>query len=189
MYSPAEHYIPQCVRDRRPLLMWAVVAGGALLFVGLIIAAPLGQANQQGFLAAALYQTFSHFCHQEPERSFYIAGQQFAVCARCTGVYFGFAAAALLYPLLISLRQTRTPDRKWLFIAATPLAIDFGLGLAGIWTNTHLSRFLTGSLLGAAAVFYVLPGLLELSLRWRSYIYRNGPAKSVQTVSPSPSKL
>jgi len=38
------------------------------------------------------------------------------------------------------------------------------LGFLGLWENTHSSRFLTGALLGAVAVFYVVPGLIELSL-------------------------
>jgi len=143
--------------------MWIALTAIALLLIGMVIAAPLAHANQQTFLAGALYQAFSHICHQQPERSFFIAGQQFAVCARCTGIYAGFAAAAFCYPLLASLRRTTSPDRKWLFIAAFPLAVDFGLGFLGIWENTHSSRFLTGALLGSVAVFYVMPGLAELS--------------------------
>ena len=67
-----------------------------------------------------------------------------------------------------SLRQTEAPERKWLFIAAAPLAIDFLFEFSGIGHNTHTSRLLTGALLGAVAVFYVMPGLLDLSLRrWK----------------------
>ena len=95
----------------------------------------------------------------------FIFGHKFAVCARCTGLYAGFTVATLFYPLVRSLRQTEAPPRKWLFIAAAPMAIDFGLGYFGIWENTHSSRFATGALLGAVAVFYVMPGLLDLSLR------------------------
>ncbi|HEU4479653.1 MAG TPA: DUF2085 domain-containing protein, partial [Pyrinomonadaceae bacterium] len=115
-----------------------------------------------------LYQAFSYACHQQPERSFFIAGLPFAVCARCTGLYIGFALAAVLYPLLTWLRRTNPPERKWLFLAVGPLAIDFGLGLLGIWHNTHTSRFLTGALLGAVVVFYVMPALVELSQRFRT---------------------
>ena len=80
----------------------------------------------------------------------------------------GFTVATLGYPLLRSLRRTDTPERKWLFISAAPLGIDFALGYFGIWENTHLSRFVTGALLGAVAVFYVIPGFVDLSLRdWR----------------------
>ena len=163
MYAPLSDYIPQTRSNRRPLLMWIVLTSVALLLIGMVVAAPLANTNQQTFLAAALYQAFSHLCHQQPERSFFIAGQQFAVCARCTGIYAGLAAGAICYPLLASLRRTTPPDRKWLFIAALPLAFDFGLGFLGIWENTHSSRFLTGALLGSVAVFYVMPGLAELS--------------------------
>jgi len=39
-----------------------------------------------------------------------------------------------------------------------------------LWENTHLSRSITGALLGAAAVFYVMPGLVDLSrVSWRSF--------------------
>lgn len=165
MYVSPTQYIPQNIFDRRPLLLWAILVSGSLLLVALIIGAPLAQANEQSFVAGALYQTFSHLCHQQPERSYYIAGHQFAVCARCTGIYFGFTGAALSYPLLRSLRSTNTPDRKWVFIATIPLAIDFGLKFLGIWENTHSSRFFTGALLGGVAVFYVVPALAELSQR------------------------
>jgi uncharacterized membrane protein len=67
-----------------------------------------------------------------------------------------------------SLRRTDTPPRQWLFVAAAPLAIDFFLGFFGLWENTHLSRFVTGALLGAVSVVYVMPGLIDLSLmHWR----------------------
>lgn len=168
MFAPPDEYIPQQTNLRRPLLMWTILVVGSLLIAGLIVAAPLAHASQHGILAGTLYQAFSYACHQQPERSFFVAGHPFAVCARCTGLYIGFASAALLYPLLRSLRRTHPPERKWLFFAVGPLAIDFGLGLLGIWQNTHTSRFLTGALLGAVVVFYVMPALVELSQRFRS---------------------
>jgi len=52
-----------------------------------------------------------------------------------------------------------------LILAALPLAIDFSLTFFGIWENTHTTRLLTGALLGSVAVFYVMPGIVDLSLR------------------------
>ena len=167
MYIPGNQYVPQCVTDRRPQLMWSLVVAGALIFVALLVAAPLAQANGLQWLSFTVYETFSHFCHQTPERSFYIAGYPLAVCARCTGLYVGFAAAVAFYPVMTSLKRTHAPERKWLFIAAAPLAIDFALGFLGVWENSHLSRFLTGALLGAVSVFFILPGLVQLSLYQR----------------------
>lgn len=136
--------------------------------MGLITGAPLALAGGHNVFALAVYGAFGHLCHQIPERSFFIAGHQFAVCARCTGIYAGFTVATLGYPLLRSLRHIDTPPRRWLFLSAVPLAIDFSLGFFGLWENTHLSRFLTGALLGSVAVFYVMPGLLDLNIRqWR----------------------
>jgi uncharacterized membrane protein len=148
--------------------MWLVVVLGMALLVAMIIGAPLAVAGGYPFLGLTLYRSFSYVCHQLPERSFFIAGHKFAVCSRCTGLYFGFAVATLAYPVFRSLRLTTTPARKWLFVAAAPLGIDFLLGYLNIWNNTHSSRLLTGLLLGAVAVFYVMPGLMDLSQRdWR----------------------
>jgi uncharacterized membrane protein len=148
--------------------MWSLVAGGVLIVFGATVGAPLAQASGHTSLAVTIYGAFSHLCHQIPERSFFIAGHQFAVCARCTGLYAGFTAATLGYPLVRSLQRTDPPRRRWLFVAAAPLAIDFSLTLFGLWENTHWSRLSTGALLGAVSIFYVMPGLLDLSLKdWR----------------------
>jgi len=173
MPLPPTQYVPQLTNDRRPLVTWIVVVAIALTVAGLVIGAPLAEANGQRTLAVAIYGAFSRLCHQLPERSFFIAGHQFAVCARCTGLYFGFTVVTMCYPLVRALRRTDTPPRRWLFMAAVPLAIDFALGFFGIWENTHLSRFLTGALLGSVAVFYVMPGLLDLNLKeWRQLFSR-----------------
>jgi uncharacterized membrane protein len=168
MYTPPNQYIPQVETNSRPLGMWLLVAGGSLAVMAIIVGAPLALAAGHTRIAATIYQAFSHLCHQQRERSFFIDGHPFGVCARCTGIYAGFAAATVLYPLMKSLRQTEAPARKWLFIAAAPLAIDFLFEFSGLGHNTHSSRFLTGALLGVVAVFYIMPGLLDLSLRrWK----------------------
>ena len=142
---------------------WAITATIALALVAMIVAAPLAEANGHARFAHTIYKVFSFVCHQIPERSFHLAGHQFAVCSRCTGLYSGFAVAVLIYPLARSLTRTDAPRRRWLILAAVPLLIDFSLTYFGLWSNTHLTRFLTGALLGAVAVFYVMPGLVELS--------------------------
>lgn len=165
MALPATEYVPQVIPSRRQLVAWLIVSTGTLLFVSMIVAAPLAAAAHHDHLAGTLYRSLGILCHQLPERSFFIAGQKFAVCSRCTGLYLGFVATLLLYPLLKSLRRTDLPSRKWLFAAAIPLLIDFSLTLFGIWENTHTTRFLTGMLVGSVVVFYVMPGVVELSLR------------------------
>ena len=136
-----------------------------LLLVSLIVVAPVAAANGHAELAHGIYGAFGTLCHQMPERSYFIAGHKFAVCSRCTGLYAGFAFTLLLYPLLRSLKTTVTPPRILLVLAAIPLLIDFSVTFFGFWENTHTSRLLTGALLGSTTVFYVMPGIIELSLR------------------------
>lgn len=184
MYAPATQYIPQIGSVRRPLAMWFIVALGSVAVLSLIIGAPFALKAGHPFWGETIYRSFSYVCHQIPERSFFFAGHQFAVCARCTGVYAGFTLATIVYPLVRSLRRVEAPPRKWLFLAATPLAIDFAVGFLGIWQNTHSSRFVTGALLGAVAVFYVMPGLMDLSLRnWHS----SGEPAATKTLNKVPS--
>jgi uncharacterized membrane protein len=167
MSLPLADYIPQTTKTQRPLWFWLLTLVIAFSFPCLIITAPLAAANNHPHVAFAIYHAFGTFCHQLPERSFFIAGHQFAVCARCTGLYAGFALMLLAYPLIRPLRSVVVPSPKWLFLAATPLAVDFSLTFLGIWENTHTTRVLTGLLLGGATVFYVVPGLMELSTRAR----------------------
>lgn len=149
----------------RPIVFWVVSAVVVSLLVALVVVAPVAAASGQTQLAQGIYGAFAMLCHQLPDRSYFIDGHKFAVCTRCTGLYAGFAITLLLYPLIGSLRRTTTPPRSWLLLAAIPLVIDFSVTFFGFWENTHTSRLLTGALLGGAAVFYVMPGIIELSLR------------------------
>ena len=167
MLAHADNYVRQCSSERqtsrRSVIVWAATAALTLLFVSLIVIAPVALAHGHDSMALVIYNSFSKFCHQIPERSFYLDGHPFAVCARCTGIYFGFAAGVLCYPLVRSLKRGEAPARQWLVIALVPTAFDFALDFFGVWQNTHLSRSLTGALLGAVTAFYVVPGLLAVS--------------------------
>jgi uncharacterized membrane protein len=177
MPLPPDQYESQFSLGRRPILAWLIIAACALMVLLLIVIAPLAAAGNHNLLAFSIYRIFANVCHQLPERSFYLAGHQFAVCARCTGLYAGFTLAVFFYPLIRPIKTTVSPPRTWLFVAAVPLAVDFSLGFLGIWQNTHTSRLLSGFLLGAASVFYIMPGIAELSSRhWR----KSSPAVSGQ---------
>ncbi len=158
-------YFPQVVLTRRPLVFWLVSTIAVAFIVLLIVLAPVAAASGHSEIAEGIYRGFGIFCHQRPDRSYFIEGHKLAVCSRCTGLYAGFAFTLLIYPLLRSLRSVATPPRMVLFLAALPLLIDFSLTFFGVWENTHTSRLLTGALLGSVAVFYVMPGIVDLSLR------------------------
>jgi len=158
-------YLPQVVPTRRPLVFWLMSVAVVTLIVLLIVVAPVAAASGHSEIAEGIYRGFGIFCHQRPDRSYFIEGHKLAVCSRCTGLYAGFAFTLLIYPLVRSLRSSATPPRRVLFLAAVPLLIDFGLTFFGVWENTHTSRLLTGALLGSVVVFYVMPGIADLSLR------------------------
>ena len=182
-----KEYVPQVVPTRRPLVFWLVSVATVLGLVSLILVAPIAAAEGHNGLAFAIYRAFGTMCHQIPARSFFIDGHKFAVCSRCTGIYFGFALTLLLYPLVRSLRSTATPPRSLLILAALPLAIDFSLTFFGFWENTHTSRLLTGALLGSVSVFYVMPGIVDFSLR--SLASRTNEPRPVTFTLASPERI
>jgi uncharacterized membrane protein len=147
------------------LVFWLVSAAAVVFLVSLIAVAPVAAAGGHNEIAEGIYRGFGIFCHQRADRSYFIEGHKLAVCSRCTGLYAGFAFTLLLYPLVRSLRSAATPPRKVLFLAVLPTVIDFGLTFLGIWENTHTSRLLTGAILGGVTVFFVMPGIADLSLR------------------------
>lgn len=170
--------ISSCAADETPsarksfaaYFVWITIATFGVVVIAAIVAAPVAQASNHLALSSAIYKAFSYLCHQIPDRSFHLAGEQFAVCSRCTGLYAGFTLATLSFPLFQSLRRTDTPRIIWLFASALPLAIDFSLTYFGVWQNNHFTRFTTGALFGAVAAIYILPGAIELSAMLLTYM-------------------
>jgi uncharacterized membrane protein len=161
-------------RDSRiSVVVWSLLASVASLIVIATVAAPVALARGHAGFSEVIYQAFSYLCHQIPERSFHLAGHQFAVCSRCTGLYAGFALATLALPLARSLKRTDTPHVIWLLLSGVPLAIDFGLTYFEIWQNNHFTRVTTGALFGAVAAIYVVPGLIELSANLQRRLSQN----------------
>ena len=75
-------------------------------------------------------------CHQIPERSFFIRGRQFPLCARCTGILAGI----ILFPIFIII------DIQPPFYLMLPLIIDGSIQLFYCIMSNNLRRFLTGIL-------------------------------------------
>ena len=143
------------------MIVYAALMALSILWASLILAAPWLMTQGHFLASAVIYKGFSAVCHQAPERSFYFYGRPMGVCSRCASIYAGFIIGLLLYPLLRDLREERFPPRWMLTGAAAPTAIDFRGGVLGLFSNTFLSRALTGILFGAVAAFYVAPGLVS----------------------------
>jgi uncharacterized membrane protein len=171
-------------KTRKTLVFWLISVVVVLVMVSLVVVAPVAAASGHSDVARGIYGAFATLCHQLPERSYFIDGHQLAVCSRCTGIYGGFAFTLLLYPLIRSLKNPVMPRPSWLLLAALPVAIDFGVNFFGFWQNTHTSRLLTGAFLGSAVVFYVMPGIIELSLRYARTPPATAPRATFTLVSP-----
>lgn len=85
-------------------------------------------------------------CHQIPERSFFIRGYQFPLCARCTGITVGYLLSVLLcvmhiiFPLWVSV------------IMLIPLLFDGGIQLLFCIMSNNIRRAVTGILYGLGFV-------------------------------------
>ena len=166
MIGSTVNYIPQQTVSgyrKQAFVVWAAAASIVALWVLVISLAPVLAANGMGQAATPIYHFFSFICHQMPERSLHIEGHQLAVCSRCFGVYFGLLAGLLIYPAWRTIQDTEPLPRIWLFLSLIPIGIDWSLGIFGVWENTHLSRFLTGAILGAACATFIMPALVELT--------------------------
>ena len=133
------------------------------VWVLLTVAAPIAKANGFFGISSPLYNFFGYICHQISDRSFHIEGEPFAVCSRCFGVYFGLAFGFAVYPLWRNVTEIEPLPRFWLFLSLIPIAIDWSLTVLGIWENNHLSRFVTGLILGVACATYIVPAIVEIT--------------------------
>lgn len=161
-----ENYAPQnlAVKMRRQAVAaWSISVFLAAGWIFLILLAPIAEANNLTGASNTIYAFFSYLCHQLPDRSFHFESHSFAVCSRCFGVYAGLLFGFIIYPFFRSIEEVEPLPRFWLFLALVPMGVDWTLGFFDIWENTHLSRFLTGLILGTACAVFIVPAVVELS--------------------------
>lgn len=76
-------------------------------------------------------------CHQMPERSFFVKGFQFPVCARCTGVIISTFIAILVFC------KKRLPI-SICFAMSYVMLFDWGIQYLDIKESTNKRRLITG---------------------------------------------
>lgn len=119
---------------------WPLVLGAALV--------ARAQDAAPAFVTA-IYVAASRVCHQREERSFHTGDVKWPVCGRCSGLYLGGAAGALI--AAVTLRRRRATPRllSWLAIAAVPTALTVILEWTGMAGVGNLARALAAIPLGA----------------------------------------
>lgn len=162
MTQPADNYVPVAKMRSQAYRSWSIALVVVAVWVLLIVLPPLFAANRATGISSPLYHLFSFICHQIPERSFHLGDHQLAVCSRCFGVYFGLLLGLAIYPLWRSIENIDPLPRIWLFASMVPIAVDWSLGVFGIWENNHASRFITGLILGVGCATYIVPALVEI---------------------------
>lgn len=76
-------------------------------------------------------------CHQLPERSFFIRGYQFPVCARCTGVLLGYMMGIIFYALYGG-------NVALSLLGCSVMAIDWSIQALKIKESNQTRRIITG---------------------------------------------
>ena len=133
-----------------------------LIWCGAIVMPPLAVLSQP--LTSRLgYRFFALICHQEEARSLHLLGYPLAVCARCSGIYFGFLLGIIVSPLL-SPGVASFPRLGWA-IAILPMLLDVGADVIGVHASTLVTRIATGTFFGAAAALILTPHLIGLYRR------------------------
>ena len=94
-------------------------------------------------------------CHHRADRSFFIKGRQFPICARCTGVLIGECSAMILFRFL------KLPIVLLLGFCAI-MFLDWLLQYLEIFESTNGRRLITGTLCGYAFGTFYLHGLALL---------------------------
>jgi hypothetical protein len=90
----------------QPAFVAASVAWAALLLLTPLVASRPRASDGAAALVLAVYGIGSLLCHQLPARSYRVWSAQMPVCARCAGIYFGAAIAAILAVAPLKRRPT-----------------------------------------------------------------------------------
>lgn len=94
-------------------------------------------------------------CHQLPERSFFIKGYQFPVCARCTGIIIGEFIALLLS---ITYRKYHVA----ILVLLIPMLIDGTLQFFTQYISNNIKRLLTGIFFGFSLLYTILMLIIHI---------------------------
>jgi len=97
-------------------------------------------------------------CHQSPERSFFIKGRQFPVCARCTGVFIGQTAAFFTFYFFV-------PHYLFIVLSCAVMFFDWLLQRTNVCKSNNIRRVITGILCGYSMMIVHMAIIIVL-IRW-----------------------
>lgn len=124
----------------------------ALWYLGIIIPLFINNYPQLYILLPFLKITYSHICHQLPQKSFEIHGQHFLVCSRCFGIYTGMFIVSFA-AVFINIKNKIKPSI--LILSALPMLADVILVAAGVYNYNKILSYLTGCVFGSVVFVYI----------------------------------
>ena len=99
-------------------------------------------------------------CHQRPERSFFLCGYQFPLCARCTGIIVG-------YMIFFIFPADRHFSVNVLLLLCAVMLFDWLIQHLGLRESTNVRRLITGTLGGYGLMgiyINILDSLVQVTL-------------------------
>jgi uncharacterized membrane protein len=127
------------------------------IYVAQLVLAPALVATGHRGVAQPIYGFDGLFCHQRPDRSFYVFGQKMACCQRCFAIYGSMFLLGLLF---VAFRgRIRPPTLRAVGLLATPVAVDGGAQLVGLHDSNVASRLITGAVFAAGVCWLLFPYL------------------------------
>ena len=167
MISSPANYIPRHIASdysRQAWRVWAVAVAVVLAWVLATVSAPIflatgyGQISRRYIISSALFAIrFQNVRCKSRETSLrFVQG--------VLGFILGYWRGCSLIRLWRLDHGNRAVAENLAFFGAcSDSDIDWSLGVFGIWENTHLSRFITGSILGVACATFIVPALVEIT--------------------------
>jgi uncharacterized membrane protein len=172
--------VPSGVR-RSPLRAAFIVASVAWAIALVLVPFLASRAHASAFttaLVVVVYSIGGLICHQLPERSYHLWAAQMPVCARCAGIYFGAAIAAVVAASHAATRRLTKSDgrgrppsistrmlggagsvataRTMLVVAALPSALTLVYEWTSGRTPGNLIRAAAGIAIGAGVAWLVV---------------------------------
>ena len=134
----------RCSEDTVKNKAYVALLAASTLWCLAIVAAP-------AFDPSWVYGFFHRICHQDPARSWHLAGEPFAVCIRCASIYFAFTA---------SLWLGMKTSVRWLRLSIMLMLCEFAV--ARIAFDNAMLRSFSGILVGLSAAPFVKQAIEEI---------------------------
>ena len=97
-------------------------------------------------------------CHQRSDRSFFLRGKQFPVCARCTGVLTGLIAG-----IIIAI-ATKCNYYGYFLVLLIPMIVDGTVQQFTNYESNNILRLITG-FFGGIGIIYIFLTIHFLTVR------------------------